>query len=216
MVEGFNWCLNEPKSIGLSNLTSKILCEKHNNILGEELDSAALDAFNVFRESIRMNQVREKLKRPPLWKQKHMAIDGPLLERWFLKTLINFRFVEKRPIGVAPQSQETPPKELVEIVFGLRQFENRAGLYIAARAGDQIDSFDRVRCVGRTDLAGNLVGGRFNFRGYTFFLCLIPEKLAMCEGSDLLYQQVTLKCQVKGRLSHVIEIKGWPAPSRPL
>ena len=89
-VQGFPWCLNEPKTIGLSNLVAKILCRKHNNNLSD-LDAAALRAFDVLRESIRMNDVRGKLKQR-FWRIKHFKIDGPLLERWFLKTLINLSF----------------------------------------------------------------------------------------------------------------------------
>src|SRR5690348_11277537 len=63
MVQGFKWCLNEPKSIGLSNLVAKILCKRHNSGLSD-LDSSALQAFNVFREAIRLNQVRGKMRRP--------------------------------------------------------------------------------------------------------------------------------------------------------
>jgi hypothetical protein len=98
MVQGLKWCLNEPKRIGLSNFVGKILCKNHHRALCD-LD-AALHAFDVFREAIRLNQVREKLGRPPTrWNVKHMEIDGPLLERWFLKTLINLTFGGEWPIG---------------------------------------------------------------------------------------------------------------------
>ena len=209
MVQGFKWCLKEPKSIGLSSLVAKILCAKHNSGLSD-LDAAALNAFNVFREAIRLNQVREKLKRPPIWNVKRMAIDGPSLERWFLKTLINLSFGGEWRIGQASQAEGIPSTELVEIAFGMRQFDPGAGLYIAGRAGEQIDSMDRVNFTPMTE-ASTLVAGRFNFRGYTFFLCLIPKEFDMLGDSHLLYRQVTLNCSVQERLSHVIEIKGWPA-----
>src|ERR1700675_999975 len=58
-VQGFPWCLNEPKTIGLANFVAKILCKEHISALGE-LDSAALQAFKVFRESVRLNRVRQR------------------------------------------------------------------------------------------------------------------------------------------------------------
>jgi len=208
MVQGFNWCRDEPKCIGLSNLVAKILCKHHNSSLSN-LDETALNAFNVFREAIRLNQVREKLKRPPTsWNVKRMAIDGPRLERWFLKTLINLTFGGEWAIGAG--SNGAPSRELVEVAFGKRRFQHGAGLYLAGRAGEQIDSMDRVTTTPMTDQNNTLVAGRFNFRGYTFFLCLIPEKLEMLGDSHLLYQQVTLNCRVQNRLSHVIKIEGWP------
>jgi hypothetical protein len=208
MVQGFKWCRDGPKCIGLSNLVAKILCKHHNSALSD-LDDAALAAFKVFREAIRLNQVREKLKRPPIrWNVKHMTIDGPRLERWFLKTLINLTFGGEWAIGSG--SRGAPSQELVEVAFGKRRFGHGAGLYLAARAGEQIDSMDRVNITPMTDQNSTLVAGRFNFRGYTFFLCLIPEKFQMLGDSHLLHQSVTLNCGVQDRLSHVIQIKGWP------
>jgi hypothetical protein len=208
IVQGFPWCLNEPKSIGLSNLVAKILCKKHNSDTSE-LDSTALRAFDVFRESIRINNVRGKMKKQPLWNVKRFEIDGPLLERWFLKTLINLSFGNQWTIGPGSHAEGTPSKELVEIVFGVRRFEKGGGLYIAGRAGEQIDSMDRVNFTPMTD-RNNLMAGRFNFRGYTFFLSLVPEKFDMDGQSHLLYRQVTISCRVQERLSHVIAISGWP------
>lgn len=209
MVQGFKWCLKEPKSIPLANLVSKILCERHNSG-SSELDAAAFQAFNVFRESIRLNQVRGKIRRPATnWNVQHFSIDGPLLERWFLKTLINVNFGGEWPIGSSVKG--VPSKELVEVAFGKRLFENGAGLYVAGRAGEHIDSFDRVSFTPMTDAQDTLVGGRFNFRGYTFFLCLIPQKFDKLGESDLLYQGTTFNCRVQDRLSHIIKIEGWPA-----
>jgi hypothetical protein len=207
MVQGFDWCLNEPKSIGLSSLVRKNLCRKHNSRLSD-LDSAALHAFNVFRKSIDLNHVREKIKRPPLWNVKRLKIDGPLLERWFLKTLINVCSGEKWRIGLGSHRKGTPSKELVEIAFGLRCFTNGGGLYITSRAGEQIDSMDRVSVQPLTE-AENVAAGRFNFRGYRFFLSLVPEKFNMDGNSHLMHQQTTFRCLVQERLSHVIYIKGW-------
>jgi hypothetical protein len=207
-VQGFKWCLKKPKSIGLANLVAKVLCKKHNSSLSE-LDAAALNAFDVFRESIRLNQVRGKLKRPTLWHVRRMVIDGPRLERWFLKTLINLSFGGEWPIG--SNVKGAPSTELVEIAFGQRRFEYGGGLYMAGRAGEQIDSMDRVNFTPMTDESNSLVAGRFNFRGYTFLLCLIPNKFEMLGDSHLLYREVTLNCNVQERLSHVIAIRGWPS-----
>jgi hypothetical protein len=126
LVQGFSWCLNEPKTIPLANFVAKILCKKHNSAISE-LDSAALQAFKVFRESIRINQVRGKLKRPPIWNIKRLTIDGPRLERWFLKTLINFSYDGQWTIGPGAHPAGTVSCDLVEIAFGRRQFENGSG-----------------------------------------------------------------------------------------
>lgn len=207
MVHGFHWCLGEPKKIGLSSLVAKILCKKHNSDVSD-LDSAALDAFNAFRQAIHLNNVRGKMKRPPVWSVKRFEIDGPRLERWFLKTLINLSFGREWIIGWGSHPEGTVSTDLVETAFGLRQFANGAGLYMAARAGDQIDSMDRVSFTPMTE-GKNLVAGRFNFRGYTFFLSLLPEKFDKLGESELLYRDVTLNCRVHQKRSHVIALRGW-------
>ena len=136
------------------------------------------------------------------WNVKRMVIDGPKLERWFLKTLINLSLAGDNSLG-------NPARELVKIAFGSSEFGHGAGMYLVGRAGEQIDSYDRLSCITLTDEHGNPVGGRFNFRGYTFLLYLLPEKLERLEESHLLYRHAILKCRVQNRLSHEIEITGW-------
>ena len=205
VVQGFPWCLNEPKSIGLSSLVAKILCKKHNSSLSE-VDSAALAAFNAFRQSIHLNNVRGKMKKPSTWNVKRFRIDGPRLERWFLKTLINLSFGKEWSIGAGSHPEGTATGELVEAAFGRRELGHGAGLYIAAKAGDQIDSMDRVNFTPMTE-GKNLVAGRFNFRGYTFFVSLLPQKFDKFGDSELLYRDFVLNFRVHERLSHVIKLE---------
>lgn len=218
MVQGFPWCRNEPKSIGLGSLVAKILCRKHNSDLSE-VDDAAIHCFNVFREGIRLQQTRGVLQNPQKWavpfginwNVRRFVIDGPRLERWFLKTLINLSFGGEWIIGPGSHAPGTPSTELVEIAFGRREFQPQAGLFIAAHRGQQIDSHDRVNITPMTD-GNNLVAGRFNFRGYTFFLNLLPGPLLPKLGqSDLLYRETTINWDVSGCLSHVIVLNGWPS-----
>jgi len=204
LVQGFPWCRDKPKAIGIANLVAKILCKKHNSDLSE-LDSAALGAFNVFREAIRMNEVRGRLK-PSHWTIKRFTIDGPRLERWFLKTLINLSFDGLWTIGPDSTKEGRPSKSLVEIAFGLREFDKWAGLYIVGEAGETIDSMDRVNCTPLTD-GLRLVAGLFVFRGYRFYLNLLPEKFDKHYQADLLYRETTINCSIGGRPSHAIKLR---------
>jgi hypothetical protein len=91
------------------------------------------------------------------------------------------------------------------------QFEEGAGLYIVGLTGEEIDSMDRVHVTPRTH-GPNLVGGAFTFRGFRFYLNLLPQRLRMDGQSDLLYRDSKLKFQVPnsvGRklLSHEIRFK---------
>ena len=112
LVQGFAWC-REPKMIGLSGLTAKILCAKHNNDLSE-LDSASAKAFGAMREMMRLSNVRAKLQ-PRNWTVQRYQVDGPRLERWFLKTLINLCFEKENYIGSESIEVGQPSKSLVEI-----------------------------------------------------------------------------------------------------
>jgi hypothetical protein len=207
MVQGFPWCADKPKKIGLANLVAKILCKKHNSALSD-VDAAAKNAFDAFRESVRLNNVRQRLKRQPMWNVKRLVIDGPRLERWFLKTLINLSFGGRWVIGPGTHLAGSVSQTLVEVAFGLRQFQNGAGLYVSARKGDQVDSMDRVGATPMT-YGEHLCAGRFNFRGFNFFLNLTPQKFQMDGEAELLYRDVTHNWMVQNRLSHAIYIRGW-------
>jgi hypothetical protein len=61
-----------------------------------------------------------------------------MLERLFVKTLINLNHVRGWQVGDDPTHPQTPTRELVEVVFGLRRFTDAKGLYIAAKAGDNV------------------------------------------------------------------------------
>ena len=82
-VRGLPWCKDEPKEIGLSGFTSKILCGHHNSQLAV-LDTAAISAFDAFREAAAISNKR-KQRRLRRWKIARLEIEGFLLERWFLK-----------------------------------------------------------------------------------------------------------------------------------
>jgi hypothetical protein len=140
---------------------------------------------------------------------QHFVIDGPLLERWFLKTLINLSVGGKWVIGDGRVG--IPSADLVEVAFGMRQFEHGAGLYIVGLSGEQVDSMDRVALTPRT-FGETLVAGTFNFRGYRFYLNLLPKKLEMDGESQLFYRDAQMKYKVQNHrrrqlLSHEINFR---------
>jgi len=197
-------CKDQPKTIGLTNLTAKILCKAHNSMLSD-LDDAALACFNVLREHIRLNELRQHIVKKR-WSVNQFSVDGPLLERWFLKTLINISFNKNQPIGLGIHPAGTVNDELVKVCFGIQSFPEGAGLYLLAKRGEFIDSMDRVNITGLHD-GTNVIGGEFVFRGFRFFLSLLPGRITSHRGSDVLYREFTMNCRVAKRLSHVIHFK---------
>lgn len=141
-VQGFAWCKDDAKVIGLSSLTARILCEQHNSCLSE-VDSSGADAFKAMREMMRLSNVRSQMK-PRIWRIRRYDVDGPKLERWFLKTLINLAFEGQYHIGMDSTEVGRPSSRLVKLCFGLTKFQKPAGLYNVVHVGQQIQSNDTV------------------------------------------------------------------------
>jgi hypothetical protein len=169
-VEGLPWCKGEPVQIGLSNLTSKILCKKHNSDLSG-IDTAGGNAFDAFRQMRGLCNVREKWP-DRRWSLFRYKVDGVGFERWCLKTLINLCCNRERPIGRDSTIAGRPSDRLVRIAYGLEPFPEKAGLYFAARVGMNIKSEDRVSFASLSSQAGNIEGGLFSFRGPLLVLWL--------------------------------------------
>jgi len=170
-VQGLSWCKDEPKVVGLANVTRKILCESHNSRLSP-VDSSAIAAFDVFRECVRLSDAR-KVKGHKMWRVVHLRIDGANLERWFLKTLINVTAGGLQKIGPKSLAPGVPSSDLVEIAYGLRQFVPNAGLYNSAEVGEEVSSEDRVTVIPFFDAnREHVIGGTFYFRGWRFMLSL--------------------------------------------
>lgn len=214
MVQGPAWCKDEPKEIGLASLTKKILCTKHNSDLSE-IDAAAVEAMNALRDATRLMNLRieRKIKSPSV---KRFHIDGLALERWFLKTFINIAYKGAYPIGSKSAKTWTPSPELVEIVFGRKEFVPKAGLYFLGELGDLIESSDKIRATTYATGDGRLVGSLFYFRGFRFLLYTEQsgpaERIHLVGLPDIsgvsrpMYHLHKIRAMIGKHLSHVIEI----------
>jgi hypothetical protein len=217
MVQGFSWCADAPKEIGIINLTAKILCRKHNSDLSP-VDASAGDSFATLREVTRLKNVREGMK-PIRWTVKKYHLDGIMLERWLLKTLINITFNGKYAIGPDATVAGRPSERLVRIAYGLESFKGKAGLYTMSRVGMNIAMEDRVSfspIMQRAPHGEYVVAGIFLFRGFQFLLYLAPEgpqdltgiyfKGQHLKGTGLMFQTLTANIKVGKHLSHAVKI----------
>lgn len=171
-VQGFSWCKDSPKEIGLSSLTAKILCKKHNEDLSE-VDTSGSNAFDSIREMRRIANIRGKVK-PKMWNIIKYSIDGNLLERWFLKTLINISYCKEYSIGGEAENGK-PINEIIKIAYGKSNFSGRAGLYSIVHVGQQINSTDSFLFSPVIKDKKYIAGGLFSFRGFKYLLFLMPE-----------------------------------------
>lgn len=216
-AHGFAWCKAEPKVVGLSSLTAKILCRKHNSDLSG-LDSTAAKAFEAMREMMRLSNVRSGLK-PRIWQVQRYQVDGPKLERWFLKTLINLAFEGEYYIGRDSRQGGQPSRTLVDLCFGRTKFLRPAGLYSVV-VGQQIRSTDTVSFAPFLIDHKFVSGGLFSFRGFRHFLSLeeaaaphLPKGIGL-PGEDwsicgLNYHNAQAREMGGKHLSQVLETR-WP------
>lgn len=172
-VEGFPWCKGTATEIGLSSLTAKILCKAHNSGLSP-VDDAGAKAFDAFRKIIQISNTRQKLK-PQRWKVLKYRLDGRMLERWFLKTLINLSLGGQYPIGRGSTKAGEPSEGLVRIAYGLSHFEGRAGLFSIARLGMKLSPRDNLSFGPLIKDRQVIEGGLFSFYGFYYLLFLEPQ-----------------------------------------
>ena len=183
-VRGLPWCREEYKTISIVNYKASILCEKHNNALSPVDDAGILFADRL-RGMVKIHRERSSLISRAGWSQPFYVYDysfnGPLLERWFLKTLINYEMVGKQHIPIGPKGTVgEPPKELVEVAFGRQKFDAPTGLYLIARRGDVLGFDDRIHytsLIAMSDDREFIGGGRFNFHGLELALFLGGQKI---------------------------------------
>lgn len=127
---GLPWSENKMVEIPFASLAAKVLCGYHNNALSS-LDS---EAGRVARTFLEVKNIF--FKKSPRSNEEVITFhhSGDLFERWFLKTFINFQSLYNK--------FALPPKELVEIVFGLRKYPDGVGLAVFGHTGGYYHSFD--------------------------------------------------------------------------
>ena len=212
-VQGLSWCEDQPRTVGLSSLTAKILCKKHNSDLSFA-DAAAISTIKFFEEAIRLHGFRSKY-RPANWTRRNFKVNGYELESWFLKTLINITFESEKLMGKYATQPGTPTRELVEIAFQRRRFDPPAGLYTIPAVGKDAVLDGSIRVSVMTQTPPITIGAVFLFAGMRFFLYLNddftpgPENFKfhhdpVVSTTPFLYRFRKVAFPVHGKSSHTV------------
>jgi hypothetical protein len=117
------------RSLTVSNLKAKVLCETHNYRLWPTDDEAGVltKAIAAFWDMWHKRWI------PGLrYNRKEFQIDGPIIERWFIKTVLANTVGDGLPIGSIDAEPGTPTDELVDIAFGTATPAGHTGLYGAS------------------------------------------------------------------------------------
>jgi hypothetical protein len=213
-IQGFAWCKNEEKEIPVSRARANILCKHHNEALSP-LDSAGARGFRTLRAAWELHSIREKM-RPRPWTIKQHKVEGLLLERWFLKTLVDLVCAEDGDIWWADGSpRSTPPRALVDCCFGPTRLVQPMGLYVITALGMELVDRDVLKFSPLLEV-GRIVAGIFEFRGFHFLLSVrkepLPEGLLQANGpkgsqpADLMYHPRVIEMKNRGRLSQVVKL----------
>ena len=167
-VQGFDWCKEQEKMISVASITSKVLCEKHNNNFSP-IDQAGIDAVKIIESTL--PEYAKSIDTSDVKKY----IDGHKFEKWLLKIAINISYNGNNHIGFGMTNSEKgkPSPYLLAVMFGELNFNNKLGLYFLCPNGQyrfKVGSF-HVFPVIKSDVIGGFV---FHVRGIDFFLNLYP------------------------------------------
>ncbi len=186
-VQGFQWCRPTYKEISVRNFTSNILCERHNSLLSDiGVDGGGTSAFDVFRQVAKVHDQRLANIEAGFWTGRfdicEYSIDGSLVERWLLKTLINMELSGDQGLTLGPYDDaERPHCDLVKMVYGLCPFPGSSGLYLVEDSSPTLTFLPGLRYLSHLKKLGSrtyVAAGGFWFRGFQFLLSLEPEGLS--------------------------------------
>jgi hypothetical protein len=169
-VKGFQWCKDEFVQVGVNSITRKCLCDKHNNNLSP-IDEEGIKFFNALDEIASFTVPGNTSDR-----LIQIQLDGNLIERWFLKTLINLSYGSDLQIGEFGEVKGRPHKYLVDVAFGVTRFSDHLGLYALVFDGDKSPSYGNISITPFVNDKGFIGGCVYSFRGIDFFLSLVPAK----------------------------------------
>jgi hypothetical protein len=113
--------------VGISGLSTHVLCERHNSALSS-LDDVAVRFVAAYEEcKVHVSGGSRE--------EYHRLFNGFDIEKWMLKVLCGVVAGGLR--RAVPRRQWTPPDEWLEVLFGNRRFPRLCGLYFPEKAPDR-------------------------------------------------------------------------------
>lgn len=155
------------RTVGINSFGIKTLCKGHNERLSVVDDAGILLMRSLEKASALLDTTT--IRKDPV--RFHM--NGRMLERWFLKSMVNLFIRDMRdwhwPGGNAPND---PPLHIVRAVYGMESIPYPNGLYDLNIPGRATTDETSVGLMGMADREGTFIGGRFDFRNllYIFWL----------------------------------------------
>lgn len=215
LIKGFPWCRNKFMPIGTSSLTRKMLCMKHNSTTSQ-LDVEGTRLFSNCNEFYRLGKIRDEglLIDPP---QVTLDSNGEMLERWFLKILVNFSYGSDFYIGKNSKEKGFPSKNIVDIIFGKRSVSYPNGLYIFGEMNRNYFSNEFIHVLPYIK-GDEILGSVFKIRGLEFGVFFANERIDSFANSikysdgifnlkGPIYHPKMIKYEIRNRFSHGLKFK---------
>jgi hypothetical protein len=178
VVQGFDWCKNEPKEIGSASLENKFLCNHHNNSLSpcdSEIAKFVDTIETFFRTKNKFNKYGFSTKKVPI----EYNINGILIEKWFIKTLINISLTNEKEVVINLD-------KILPTLFSDMSIEKPFGFSFAIREGQTINFKDEISIIplfNHNNDIKELAGGIFIFRGFTIMTLIPCSKFPILDNS---------------------------------
>lgn len=170
-VSGLPFLRGETRTIPAERLTRNMLCEGHNRRLSP-VDAAAGQLFEVIKTFRHRAFLRANGRRKTR-KVDTYQVDGALIERWALKTIVNVMF--DRPLSDA--TRWNPSDLWVRCAFALDSFPTGCGFYLGTGEFDwELREYATIgiRLLTRDSDDRDLVGGLYRIEDVEFALMMQP------------------------------------------
>lgn len=174
-ADGIPWLKSTAlKTISSDALTSKCLCEKHNNYLSP-LDNLAGKLFEYFLRFSELNPTK-------------IIIPGLLFERWILKLILGLVATKQVKIDDKEVKISDLDDIWLKVLFGLESMPDGCGLYAFYEKGTQIKP-SQILKISLNILKNKLSGVTISFASFDFYFTLVPKHKAFKETSPK-YDQI--------------------------
>ena len=169
----YPWNQNgDPRTIGISSFTAKVLCTRHNSALSKS-DTAARDFAAMMTYFGRQLLTDEELNRD----SEEVDVPGEELQRWVLKTLITHSETAVLRAGDRIVRRRDEDRA-IEVLFDDARWPRRWGLYVSPSLSSPLTPAHLRTvyggCQPYVHNDGYLLGGTVWLGGIAFCLALFP------------------------------------------
>jgi hypothetical protein len=182
-ASGLPWQHESPMNIGLNTLVANCHCEFHNNALSP-VDTAAGQFFKALQlaDTSQSGQGFQIL------------LCGHDIERWLLKTLLNFAYSKSllnsgKPLLPLFHSTIDP----ISLLEYPASWPAGAGIYFIQNVGDRVTRNDEFALAPLSMRETNeLIGMKISVQGLVFDLLLVPREIAQNANTPGVYRPASL------------------------